>query len=118
MLIWFLNKSSFISKILSSKIFVGIGLISYSLYLWHYPIFVFQKYEFFSNDNTFYFLIFIFIVSILSYFFIEKPFRNKKIVELKLFIPILVIALFFIISLNFLIIYKEGFKERFYNRSP
>ena len=117
LLIWFLNKSSFISKILSSKIFVGIGLISYSLYLWHYPIFVFQKYEFFSNDNTFYFLIFIFIVSILSYFFIEKPFRNKKIVELKLFIPILAMVLFSIIGLNLLIISKEGFKERFDNSS-
>ena len=27
----------------SSKIFVSIGLISYSLYLWHYPIFAFGR---------------------------------------------------------------------------
>mgnify|MGYP007000154602 len=42
-LIYFRNPDSIIKKILSLKIFVGIGLISYSLYLWHYPIFAFKK---------------------------------------------------------------------------
>ena len=38
LIIWFSNKNEPITKILSTKLFVGIGLISYSLYLWHYPI--------------------------------------------------------------------------------
>ncbi len=37
-IIWFSQKGEFITNILSSKLFVGIGLISYSLYLWHYPV--------------------------------------------------------------------------------
>ena len=36
MVISFSNKDEITTKILSSKIFVGTGLISYSLYLWHY----------------------------------------------------------------------------------
>ena len=43
LIIWFSNKDEIITKILSLKIIVGIGLISYSLYLWHYPIFAFAR---------------------------------------------------------------------------
>ena len=37
------NKNHIIKKILSNKILVGTGLISYSLYLWHFPILAFCK---------------------------------------------------------------------------
>ena len=50
--LWFAGNNDIVSKILSSKIFVGIGLISYSLYLWHYPIFSFANHiEIFFNNN-------------------------------------------------------------------
>ena len=43
LIIWFSHKDELITKIISSKLFVGIGLISYSLYLWHYPIFALSR---------------------------------------------------------------------------
>ena len=50
-IIWFSNKNELITKILSTKLFVGIGLISYSLYFWHYPIFAFARItEFVQGD--------------------------------------------------------------------
>ena len=82
LLIWFSNKDEFITKILSSKLFVGIGLISYSLYLWHYPIFVFTNKLNLTEGNIFkqlFIFITILFLSIASYYLIEKPTRGKKI---------------------------------------
>ena len=41
--IWFGGKGDFSSNFLSKKIMVGIGLISYPLYLWHFPLFVYPR---------------------------------------------------------------------------
>ena len=83
LIIWFSDKDEIVTKILSSKLFVGIGLISYSLYLWHYPIFAFARTtEFYQRadllENLFLGIL-IFVLSIFSYYLIEKPARNKKI---------------------------------------
>ena len=89
LIIWFSNKKEIITKILSTKLFVGIGLISYSLYLWHYPIFVFATKLNISDGNIFIKLlmgVFVLILSILSYYLIEKPFRGTKIKFKKIFV--------------------------------
>ena len=89
LIIWFSNKNELFTKILSTRLFVGIGLISYSLYLWHYPIFVFAARLNISDGNIFNKLligVFVLILSILSYYFIEKPFRGTKIKFKKVFV--------------------------------
>jgi len=89
LIIWFSNKKEIITKILSTKLFVGVGLISYSLYLWHYPIFVFAVRLTIFDGPIFKKLlvgVFILILSIVSYYFIEKPFRSTKIKFKKIFV--------------------------------
>ena len=81
LIIWFSQKDEIITKILSTKLFVGIGLISYSLYLWHYPIFAFTRLTGIIGDNIIKQLIILVVLlvsSILSYLFIERLFRNKN----------------------------------------
>ena len=81
-IIWFSTKDEVITKILSTKLFVGIGLISYSLYLWHYPVFAFVRITELTLGNVIVKILIIpiiFILSIASYYFIEKPFEIKKI---------------------------------------
>lgn len=114
LIIWFCNEDNIVFKILSSKLFVGIGLISYSLYLWHYPIFVFFNINQIDDTNLFYNIIKIFIVvllSILTYFLIEKPFRNEKYKFKYVLIPIILISSL-IIFINLITIHKDGFKNR------
>ncbi len=86
LIIFFANSNNLLTKILSLRVLVFFGLISYSLYLWHFPLFAFYNYIFFEN-NSFFIKIFIIllsiILSILSYHFIEKPFRNKRLINNK-----------------------------------
>ena len=114
-LIMFLKSSKIFKTIFSSKLFVGVGLISYSLYLWHYPL-----YSFFirissidSSDNFNKFILFLITIflSIMTYFFIEKPCRNKD----NRFKRILILISIVILSLNiftYIVTNKNGFKNR------
>ena len=115
LIIWFADKRYFITKILSSKIFVSIGLISYSLYLWHYPIFVYERIIDISNGDTIKKIIFTFplilILSILSYFIVEKPARDKKVNFKKLLTLIILVSLS-LLAFNYYVLSKEGIKSR------
>ena len=115
LIIWFSDKDELITKILSTKLFVGIGLISYSLYLWHYPIFAFIKINGFVSGSIIGKLILIpviFFLSILSYLLVERPSRNRKL-SFSIIITFFSIMLTTIIIFNIKIIKESGFKFRF-----
>jgi peptidoglycan/LPS O-acetylase OafA/YrhL len=64
--------------LLSNRIMVWIGLISFPLYLWHWPLLVFAK--LIEGDDVrshirFWLMILAIALSWLTYFFIEKPIR-------------------------------------------
>ena len=81
LLILFLNEKSFFYFLFTNKTIVFFGLISYSLYLWHQPIFAFYR-IYFINDPFIYEYLLLIIVSIviafISWRYIEKPFRNRN----------------------------------------
>ena len=109
LVIWFSHKDELITKILSTKLFVGVGLISYSLYLWHYPIFAFVKIESveMSKINIIIISLITLIFSIISYYFIERPFRNKKF-RFVTFIKYIVFIVFLLIFFSLIVIGKQG----------
>ncbi len=111
------DNENFVSKLLKNKILVWIGLISYSLYLWHWPFVSFTKYiSFYIKNSEKYLWIYMslailitFIFAQLSYKYIEQPIRrrdyrsNPKI----LFIPT-IIAMIFICLLGYWINKTRG----------
>jgi len=110
LIIWFANRDELITKLLSTKLFVGIGLISYSLYLWHYPIFAFNRITFFTNANPLmeiFLMSSLLIISISSYLFVEKPFRNRNFSVTKIFKIIFLIFGVLTLFLSYSI-YKNG----------
>ena len=74
------KQHTFISKALSFRPIVFIGKISYSLYLWHFPIIVLTTpVSEIGNPNLFYVtlrIILTFIAATLSYLFVETPIRK------------------------------------------
>ena len=72
-------QKSLIHKITYNKILLFIGLISYSLYLWHWPIFVFyQTFPFYKKINTLEGLMLSLLaiaIASFSWKFIENPIR-------------------------------------------
>jgi peptidoglycan/LPS O-acetylase OafA/YrhL len=71
---------TFIHSLLSMKFIVGIGLISYSAYLWHQPLLAFARHRLFGEVPDL-LLIELCITYIgmewFSWHFVEKPFRHK-----------------------------------------
>lgn len=84
LIIYFSNGKDILGKILSSDIFVHIGKLSYSLYLWHWPIIVLYKnleYKFLDINRFYIYLLLIVIIYLLSYLsfkLIESKARNYK----------------------------------------
>jgi peptidoglycan/LPS O-acetylase OafA/YrhL len=77
------NTHTTTGKFLSYSLLVWIGLISYSLYLWHWPLFVFANLASatpLSKLSMAGLIVVAVIISWLSYRFIETPFRKKTIV--------------------------------------
>jgi peptidoglycan/LPS O-acetylase OafA/YrhL len=72
--------NTLVSRLLSNKLMVFTGLISYSLYLWHWPILVFTHLyldEPFEPWLVFCLLALSYFLAWFSWRFIEKPFRGK-----------------------------------------
>ena len=73
-------------RFLSNKIFVTTGLISYSAYLYHQPLFAFVRYKYEHDLSTLVLIclcISAFLMGYFSWRFIEKPFRTKTMTSRK-----------------------------------
>jgi len=112
-----LNSNNIVQKILSSKIFVFVGLISYSLYLYHYPILSFSRYYSLVSGYNLYgkiaLMFAIFIISYLSYFFIERPFRDKKKINTKKLLSVIILGIVLMLFVNLLTFYNKLQNKKF-----
>lgn len=77
-----ISPSGIVNRILSKRFLVFIGEISYSIYLWHWPIMAIIRYRNESyNLNTIEMVIVTFLtltLSIVSYYLVERPLRTAK----------------------------------------
>ena len=80
LIIVFADSKSYVGRFLSRKILVFVGVISYSLYLWHQPLFAFLRLKSIGEPSSYLFVAAIlstFILAFLTWKYVERPFRDK-----------------------------------------
>ncbi|MEI7768291.1 MAG: acyltransferase family protein, partial [Phycisphaerae bacterium] len=81
LIIWTNEKqATWVGRVLAWRGLVGIGLISYSLYLWHWPILVFTRYWIDPESLALRvgLLIGSILLAILTWKYVETPFRQRR----------------------------------------
>jgi peptidoglycan/LPS O-acetylase OafA/YrhL len=81
-IIWSAQKGELVGDLLSLAPVVYIGKISYSLYLWHFPVFVFMRISGVGFETPVLKIVGIIVsfgLALLSYYLVERPFRDRKI---------------------------------------
>ena len=109
-----------VNRLLSWSPFVGIGLISYSAYLWHQPLFAFARIFMRDDPGAFLMGLLSFLSIVLAYFswrLVENPFRSGKSISTKTALSTLLCAgavlIFFGISAH----QSSGFPGRIFESS-
>jgi len=116
LIIIYAKEGTLIYKLLSLRPLVFFGLISYSIYLWHQPLFAFTRLSSINSPSVMTYV----ILSLISFFlgwlswkYIEAPFRKKDFFTRKqIFLSSLIVGLF-IISIGVIGVSSNGFIERF-----
>jgi peptidoglycan/LPS O-acetylase OafA/YrhL len=116
LVIAFATQETWAGRLLGARWMVGVGLVSYSAYLWHQPIFAFARYQSPNHLGQPVLIGLIFLtgaIAYLSWRFVEAPFRRKGYMTRRS-VAILAfsgIALFSAAAV--LINVKQGFPERY-----
>jgi peptidoglycan/LPS O-acetylase OafA/YrhL len=81
LIILFATPATTAGKLLGSRLLVGIGLVSYSAYLWHQPILAFARHRSVEGPSTPLMAALVGLTLVLAYLswrYVEKPFRNRS----------------------------------------
>jgi len=109
------RQDNFVNAALSSRGFVFFGLISYSLYLWHWPVLVLSKYwrdGYSSASEVAFWLLVAMVLGTLSWRFVERPTRHSM-APARIIFGTAIIASLSLSVFGFLIYQNQGLPQRF-----
>ncbi|MGA2492599.1 MAG: acyltransferase family protein [Roseiarcus sp.] len=81
LLIAFATPNNFWGGLLAARPLVAVGLVSYSAYLWHQPLFAFARFRFDAQPASSAMLLLSVVAFVLAYAswrFVERPFRDRR----------------------------------------
>lgn len=110
------GKETIVGRALGTPPVVAIGLISYSTYLWHQPLFTFLNIKLNSEPSSLSLIVcacLSFVLGSFSFKFVEQPFRKRsqdKISQKTVFVSSGLLAVFFVIFYAF-VKQNDGFSK-------
>lgn len=116
LIIAFAANETWVGQLLSTRLMVTLGLISYSAYLWHQPIFAFFRYRSPNQlDQSLEggLIIFTVFIAYFSWRYIEAPFRRKSVMTRGGIASISLIGIVFFSLIAIFTSVKQGFPERY-----
>jgi len=116
LVITFSVNSSSVAKVLAWKPLVGIGLVSYSAYLWHQPVFSFARIRLqspISVETYFLLILLILTLAFLSWRYIEQPFRRKTFLSRQQIFTASLVAILLFVVIGKVFRVGDGLPSRF-----
>lgn len=108
--------TEFVGKVLSLRPLVFIGMISYSLYIWHWAVFSILRYQSIVETQSILLMAYgaTFILAYLSWQYIEKPSRRFKHIKFRYtVVSLLLVPILTIHAIDYFIKKNSGFPQRF-----
>ncbi|MBV1862917.1 MAG: acyltransferase [Rhodobacteraceae bacterium] len=114
LLIWNGRDYNLVNRMLASPVPVFIGLVSYSLYLWHWPILTLTQYYFdgYSGGQSVVWMVIALGIAVVSWRFVELPLRRSHL-KGPLLLAGVGLASFTLLGLGALIYLQNGMPDRF-----
>ena len=121
LIIIFSSDQSLVGRWLSHPALVGLGLISYSAYLWHQPMLAFARHGYVTEPNlglTMALIVLLIPLAYLSWRYVEQPFRKKAVIGKKAGFILWLIASVALIEIGVVGHMTEGFIGRNSTHAP
>lgn len=84
LIIIFALPGTLVGRLLVSRVLVGVGLVSYSAYLWHQPLLAFARHRSFTEPNDAVkalLIVLMFGLAYLTWRYVEQPFRQRNTIS-------------------------------------
>lgn len=109
------RQGTLVGRLLSTPIFVGIGLISYSAYLWHHPLFALARHNSLEDLSAPTYLglcAATLLLAYLSWRFVEQPFRQKTLFKRRAIFGFTGLATIGFVAIASIVYKNKGFEDR------
>lgn len=116
LLIYYGSTTTSIGRILSARFIVFIGVISYSLYLWHQPLFALYRNTQIGKPSLVAMsglIVLSIVLAWATYIWVESPFRNKKAVSRRKIFTLSVASFCLMFATGYALTSKGEWKTRY-----